>query len=439
MRKISALLLVLTMLLSVCAVTAAADDVVTLYFVERYGNPTRTASLRGLLDEFEAANPDIKVELISPPLEQSQQKITQMLMAKNDLDVLEVTAWERAQYIANGWLADLTEYYADYEEAKTMKTGIYDTLQINGKFYTIPIGSYDRMLYYRVDWMEEAGLEFPEPGPEWTYDALYELAKALTNPEQGRYGWVLRGAGNAYQQFVQQVTLAAVGIENLMSIEEFYFMKDGTSIWATDAAKKGLEFQLKFYKDCAPADSIAWLYSDQVNAFTSGICGLIMQDSDCVGTFKANMKEGSWATYPMPVDAETGQAVVGRGSDGWAMTSYSKHPEEAWRLLAFLGSAEINTRFCKDYGVLPAHTTANEYDAEFESGYYAPYTYMFNQDNYVPVGGVDTPYAAFLTEFGDTSDTDLQNLLLGNTTVEEVQAKWAAEWEEAREDYGGLE
>lgn len=439
MKKFCALFLALLMVLGLFPSVLAEGDVVTITMIERYGNPTRTASLRGLLDEFEAANPDIKVELLSPPLEQSQQKITQMLMAKNELDVLEVTSWERAQYIANGWLTDLTEYYASWDEAATMKTGIYDTLQVDGKFYTVPIGSYERMLYYRADWMEEAGLEFPEPGPEWTYDALYEIAKALTNPEQGRYGWVLRGAGNSYQQFVQQVTYAAVDPDNMLSLAEPYFMKDGTSIWATDAAKKGLEFQLKFYKDCAPADSISWLYSDQVNAFTSGICGLLMQDSDCVGTFKANMEEGTWGTYPMPIDAESGKASVGRGADGWAMTSYTEHAEEAWRVLAFLGSAEINTRFCKDYGVLPAHTTANLYDAEFESGYYAPYTYMFNQENYVAVGGIDTPYAAFQTEFGDTSDTDLQNLLLGKTTVEEVQAKWAAEWEEAREEYGGLE
>lgn len=418
---------------------AMAGDAVTLTFVERYGNPARTASLRVLLDEFEAANPGIKVELISPPLESSQQKITQMLMAKNELDILEVTSWERAQFISNGWLADLSGYYADYEEAKTYKSGIIDSLKVDGKYYTIPIGSYERMLYYRADWMEELGLSFPEPGPEWTYDALYEIAKAMTDPENGRYGWTLRGAGNAYQQFVQQVTMAAVGTENLISLEEHYFMADGTPIWATDAAKKGLEYQLKFYKDCAPADSISWLYSDQVNAFTSGICGLLMQDSDCVGTFKTNMKEGTWDTYPMPVDAETGKAVVGRGADGWAMTSYSAHPEEAWKLLAFLGSAEINTRFCKDYGVLPAHTTANLYDEEFEKGYYAPYTYMFNQANYVPIGGIDLPYAAFLTEFGDTSDTDLQNLLLGNTTVEEIQDKWTAEWAEARNEYGGLE
>ena len=64
---------------------------------------------------------------------------------------------------------------------------------------------------------------------------------------------------------------------------------------------------------------------------------------------------------------------------------------------------------------------------------------MFNQENYVAVGGVDTPYAPFQTEFGDSSDTDLQNLLLGKTTVEELQAKWNEEWIEAREDYGGLE
>ena len=76
-------------------------------------------------------------------------------------------------------------------------------------------------------------------------EAMQLIIKALTDPEKGRYGWVLRGAGNAYQQFVQQVAYAA-GVDNMLSEAEPYFTKDGTSIWASDAAKKGLEFQLKF-------------------------------------------------------------------------------------------------------------------------------------------------------------------------------------------------
>ncbi|MCQ2437885.1 MAG: hypothetical protein MJ099_05765, partial [Clostridia bacterium] len=136
----------------------------------------------------------------------------------------------------------------------------------------------------------------------------------------------------------------------------------------------------------------------------------------------------------------THEAVLGRGCDGWAMTADCAHPEEAWRVLAFLGSAEINARFCKGYGVIPAHTTAAEYEPSFATGYYAPYIYMNNHpEMYKPVGGIDLPYTTYTSEFGKDSDVDLQNILMGNADIDEVLESWAEGWEEQRAEYGGLE
>ena len=442
MKRVLAICLALVMVMGLFSLTVSAEgEKVHLVFVERYGSTTRTAALRALLDEFEAQNPDIEIELISPPLESSQQKISQMLMAQNQLDLLEVTSWERASYIENGWLYNLQPYFEDYPDQETFTESVKSSLATSdGSIYCMPLGCYERMIYYRVDWMEELGLTFPEPGEEWTFDALYEIAKAMTDPEKGRYGWALRGGGNSYQQFVQQVTLGNLGSENLLSEYEPMFTTDGTSIYRTDAARKGIEYQKKFYTDCSPADSIAWLFSDQVNAFASGICGLLMQDCDCIGSFVDSMEEGTWSTYPMPIDAESKQASIGRGFDGWGMTSYTEHPDEAWRVLAFLGSAEINARFCAQYGVIPVHTTAAEYEEAFASGYYAPYTYMFSHPEYYrSSGGVDLPYSTFSSEFGKTSDVDLQNILMGNADIDEVLESWAEQWEEEREEYGGYE
>ena len=201
MRKLLALCLALVLALGVLSGFASAEEKVHLVFVERYGSTTRTAALRALLDEFEAANPDIEIELISPPLESSQQKITQMLMAQNDLDLMELTAWERAQYIENGWLYNLKDYYQDFPDKETFTETVSSSLYTkDGDVYTVPLGCYERMIYYRADWMEELGLSFPEPGEEWTFDALYDIAKAMTDPEKGRYGWALRGGGNSHQR-----------------------------------------------------------------------------------------------------------------------------------------------------------------------------------------------------------------------------------------------
>ena len=64
--------------------SATNDDsggTVTLQMVESLTNPIRTELLQELIGEFESGNPEIKVELISPPTEQADQKIQQMLQS----------------------------------------------------------------------------------------------------------------------------------------------------------------------------------------------------------------------------------------------------------------------------------------------------------------------------------------------------------------------
>ncbi|MCM2532799.1 hypothetical protein NDK43_10885 [Neobacillus pocheonensis] len=87
--------------------TGGTDGKVTLRMVESLTSPTRTKLLREMLNKFEAANPTIKVDLISPPLQSADEKITQMLMAKQDIDVLEV----REQTVKNWRMTSLSKIY----------------------------------------------------------------------------------------------------------------------------------------------------------------------------------------------------------------------------------------------------------------------------------------------------------------------------------------
>ena len=66
---------------------AADDGTVTLQMVESLTNPARTELLNELIGEFEEANPDIQVELVSPPTDQADQKIQQMLQSGSGVDV----------------------------------------------------------------------------------------------------------------------------------------------------------------------------------------------------------------------------------------------------------------------------------------------------------------------------------------------------------------
>ena len=94
--------------LSGCSAPAQSGGTVTLQMVESLTNPVRTKVIKGLLADFEKANPKIKVDLISPPTDQADQKIQQMLQSGTGVDVVEVRDITVGPFSTNGWLSDMS-------------------------------------------------------------------------------------------------------------------------------------------------------------------------------------------------------------------------------------------------------------------------------------------------------------------------------------------
>src|SRR5215218_9452841 len=90
--------------------------------------------------------------------------------------------------LALGGLVDLTERYNAWEGSAGIDPALMTAATVDGQIYGIPAFLFVDWLYYRKDWFDEAGLEPPD-----TWDALREAAIALTDAENDRYGFGLRG------------------------------------------------------------------------------------------------------------------------------------------------------------------------------------------------------------------------------------------------------
>src|SRR5690554_3560498 len=92
-RKIVGILLASTLLLGIlagCSNNSDGNGEIKLRMIESLTSPNRTVLLKAMIADFEKANSNIKVELISPPFDQADNKIRTMLGAKEQLDILEV-------------------------------------------------------------------------------------------------------------------------------------------------------------------------------------------------------------------------------------------------------------------------------------------------------------------------------------------------------------
>lgn len=399
----------------------SGDEQIKLRVVESLTSPNRTALIQKMLDDFQAENPNIKVELISPPFDQADNKIRQMLSAKEDVDVLEVRDLTVAEFVNNGYIEPLDSFTSGWSEFDTLSNVSKSVGMIKDKLYFIPNGLYQRQLFYRKDWLDEKGLKVPT-----TYEELYEIGKQLTDPANNRFGFSFRG-GPGSQGVTDAMVLAYNG--DKVNLEDAQFLKDGSTIYSSPEAKQAMELYLKIYKETSPPDSINWGFQEQVQAFTSGVTAFLLQDPDVIQVLTEKMEEGTWATAPMPL-GPSGKALIAAGGAGWGIAAHSEHKEAAWKLIEFLSSEPRNTQFSKDFGMVPIHSTAAE-DEYFQSGPYKTLLEMTDKPdiflNYKP------PYQyPGMGQWSQVSMESQQAMLMNAKTIDEMLADWSAYWEEEK-------
>jgi len=409
-----AILMLLPIILGGCSIGRSGKIKLTL--VESLTSPERTKVLRGIADEFTKANPNITIEIIAPPLDGADQKIQQMLMNKDEIDVFEVRDNTVAQFTANDFIEPLDEYIKNWEHLGTLVENTHITAKLVGdKYFLIPYGFYQRIMFYRADWLAAAGIPVPT-----TLDDLYAASVAMTDPSQGRYGWTLRGVRGGWGM-VGDLARARLG-DKVVDLRDPGYTVSGETVLGTPEATYALDYMKAIYTDSAPKDSISWAYPDQCQAFTSGVTAFLFQDPEVVAICEESMEPGTWATAAMPVDNVSGQFPIGVGYAGWGIAAHSKNKQAAADFIMFLSNPENNVNFCRTYSVIPIHNNASQFDEFFESGPFAPYVYMNNNpDKYFLVVGKSRPEDS---EADRIREIDYSQVLTGEKDAAVALKEW---------------
>ncbi len=430
LARILTVLLVATLLLP--GMAFAGEEQITLYMVESLTSATRTAVLREIADAYEAEHPNIKIEIISPPLEGADEKIAQMLMAKQQMDIVEVREQVITMFSNNGWIAPLNSYVDGWDQKASLTEASTQSMTAMGEdIYMIPYGFYQRCLFYRKDILEAAGLEVPT-----TYEEMLAVGEALTNPDENKYGYAFRG-GTGGNQYYEVEMLSWLGADKVAHPDAAFYLKDGNgaTVFTTPEAKAALEYHKELYQKASPADSVTWAFSEMVQGFMSGTCALLIQDSEVIATCEAELQPEQWGTAVMPT-GPSGQAVFPNGYAGWGMTSYSEHPEEAADFLLFLSNVENNTKFAKHQALVPIHSEAVQ-DPFFSEGPFSVYMDMANQPEVFRFAVRPQQYEAFAS-YKVEIDQEFQKYLMDTITADELLAQLDKFWADAYANEGQL-
>jgi multiple sugar transport system substrate-binding protein len=121
-----------------------------------------------VVDAFNEANPEANVKLLELPEDAGEQRRLQIqrLEAESDeCDVLGTDVIWTAEYAAQGWLLDVSDFISENGDSFIEST--VATTEYEGKNYAVPFNSNAGFIYYRSDEVDQA----PQ---DW--EALYEQA-----------------------------------------------------------------------------------------------------------------------------------------------------------------------------------------------------------------------------------------------------------------------
>lgn len=382
----------------------------TLKLVEVITSPERTEVLQSLVDQYEAANPDVTVEIISLPWGQAFEKLATMVAGGDVPDVVEMPDTWQALYAGSGQLASLTDHVAGWEHGETLTDKTVAMGSQAGDLYMIPYGFYLRAMFYNKRLLEEAGVDAPPSSME-----EFMAASAAVSELDGKSGYCLRGGPGGTNGWIM---FAAT-----MNGTNEFFTEDGVSRINEPGSVEGIQFMIDMYQNGnAPRDSVNWGFNEIVAGFYSGTCAFLDQDPDALIAISERMNADDFAVIPMPV-GPSGQAFPTIGFAGWSIFNSTEHEEEAFELVATLSAPESNSVWAQRVGVIPIHEGADQ-DPFFQTEQFAGWFDTLNGEQYIP-----TTMPTYLEQWGYFGSTILletsQEALLGQRSAQDVADEWA--------------
>src|SRR6185369_3891572 len=222
------------------------------------------------------------VNIITVPNSELYQKVlTDAASGTNAYDgYLFAPSWI-VDFAPAGLIEDLTPYVEKDTalEWDDIAPFFRDFNSYDGKVYSIPVDGDMHMVYYRIDSLQEAGLEPPK-----TWDDYLNVAKTLNGKDlngdgEPDYGSCISKAP-AQQSYWWIWSIAAPYIQSKGSSQgPFFNTKDMTPLVNNDAFKRALEV----YKETGlygPPDETNQGVGDSRGLFISGRCALTMDWGD---------------------------------------------------------------------------------------------------------------------------------------------------------------
>lgn len=337
-RKILRTTVLSATLMAATALSAQAESVLKFRF-----NDSEREEMRAALDEFEAANPDIKVELQTISWKDARDQFLREAAVGQGPDVVHIAfVWtkEMAEAGIVKPIDELTQYGAFANGFDDFIAT--DLTQYEGKAYGVPWSADTWAMVYRTDVLEAAGItELPK-----TWDEL-KSASSSVKEKTGNSGFAFAGASQVWFPVNYY----------LWSNEKGFVVEDGNGGYKLGVTKDDVAEAMNYFKsfidDGEAPESIVTIDQPHdpslLQALLDGKQAMALMPTN---TYRQLLSAYEEANPGKAVPFNSGTMMAGSsgpqthlGGRTLVVNENTANPEDAWKLVQFLISAPLFEKY----------------------------------------------------------------------------------------------
>ena len=297
------------------------------------GDPTDAAAYQQLIDAFEAAHPEIGVDLLNiPSAGDCRKRLTADFAAGTPPDLFLINYRRYGPYVAKGAIEFLDPYLAksDLIDLADYYPQALAAFMWDGKLACMPQNLSSPVIYYNKDLFDAAGVAYPRD--DWTWDDFVSTAAAVTQDNDGD------GVTDVY----------GLGMEaSIVRLAPFLWMNGGDIVdnpaaptaLTLDSAESRQAFAwfvaLQTVHRVVP-DAVAEEAESSLSRFVNGRLAMIMESRRATPEFRL-ISSFDWDVVGLP------QGKIRAGllhADAYCIAAAGDYKDAAWAFVEFANTRE---------------------------------------------------------------------------------------------------
>ena len=393
MKKLLALLLC-TLLLMTGLVHASAETTTITWWT---WSTEATTAYQKIVSDFEAQNPDIKVDLQFIANADYWTKMPVAIVSGTGPDIFQMTRPSFELYAASNQAYDLTDVIAGSEKLQAnlaeMDPTLVESYKFNGAQMAIPYTVECSTIAYNKELLREAGIQdLKEIEDTWTWDDLREIANKLTKKDASgntvQYGFLIEAG-----RMPQWELIWSRGVEMFNEAKDECKIADPEIIDVT-------QILVDMYQEgvSPTVQDTATMSADDM--FMSGKLAMVTAGSWKVPTY-AGITAFEWDVAELPRDAKSGERKSSSNVLGFVINPRSKKIDATVKFLEFASSHEGQAILADTHTYIPANISVR--DSFFDSNIPENLHAYLRALDYVHPNTLTQfiPYSQFTQEFSD--------------------------------------